>query len=597
MNKIYKIFLSLGVILLLGCQDDNASLNGGTGYLRLTVSESEDVNTRAYNPEQIQVIIREKESKKEVKSTDDWTNWEGESIELSAGEYTIIAKSYEYDNERGFDKPYYYGSQDVTIEAGKENNATVTCKLANVKVTVQYDAALLKALEGHTYSVEVGSSEAGSNIAPLVFANDEKRAAYFPVSELYAKINIDGAEDKTLTQNLAGVKARDHYMLRYKLTDKGSSNVTVAIDPTHNEYAYTFEIDMTPISVTADFEPANAWATFAYLKASNVESTSTTVDPAHVSFQYRKKGATDWIKIETTQDDNGVYTAHLTGLESATEYEYCLAVGEENTSAEAFTTEEAKPLENGDFDDWFMDGSTWYAIHEDNATSRDESKYLISFWDSGNLGASIMGANPTSPEETIVRNGKSAKLASQTVSIAFAAGSLYTGHYVETILEFGIPMKTGARLNFGQPFTSRPIALKGYFQYAPKNITAVGANQPSGTVEKGDPDMCSIYIALTNKTFEINNTDPNKLFNKDAEGVIAYGELPEDLCISTDKKWQDFEIPLIYNNLTEKPTHIIVVCSSSKYGDYFTGGEGSTMYLDDFELVYDGNPRTSEIEE
>jgi hypothetical protein len=33
-----------------------------------------------------------------------------------------------------------------------------------------------------------------------------------------------------------------------------------------------------------------------------------------------------------------------------------------------------------------------------------------------------------------------------------------------------------------------------------------------------------------------------------------------------------------------------VVCSSSKYGDYFTGGDGSIMYLDDFSLIYDDEP-------
>ena len=55
-------------------------------------------------------------------------------------------------------------------------------------------------------------------------------------------------------------------------------------------------------------------------------------------------------------------------------------------------------------------------------------------------------------------------------------------------------------------------------------------------------------------------------------------------------QWKEFNILLKYKNLTEKPTHIIVVCSSSKYGDYFTGGDGSIMYLDDFSLIYDDEP-------
>ena len=589
MKVIYSLIILL-IIAFGSCQEDNASLNSSTGYLRLTVSENEDVNTRAYNPEQIQVIIREKESKKEVKSTDDWTNWEGESIELSAGEYTIIAKSYEYDNERGFDKPYYYGSQDVTIEAGKENNATVTCKLANVKVTVQYDAALLKALEGHTYSVEVGSSEAGSNIAPLTFDNDEKRAAYFPVSDLYAKITIDGSESQTLMQDLENVKARDHYILNYKLTDKGSSNITVAIDPTHNEYAYTFEIDMTPISVTADFEPANAWATFAYLKASNVESTSTTVDPANVSFQYRKKGAIDWVKIETSHDEDGIYTARPTGLEGTTEYEYCLTVGNENTSAETFVTDNATELYNGNFDKWYQNEKTIYA-----------GESGISFWDSSNPGTTtgagaIVNKNPTygvtSPLHTEGSNLQAACLKSEHISVnaiimtveKFAAASLYTGSFG------GLVGMNGAKINFGQPFTARPISLHGFFQYAPAKIDEQDVGN-SGVLKAGDTDICSIYIALSKKVYTVDNTDTNTFIDFEGDNsIIAYGELPIDQCVNTNGGWKEFDIPLKYKNLTEKPAYIIIVCSASKYGDYFTGGHGSTMYLDDFELVYDGTP-------
>ena len=589
MKVIYSLIILL-IIAFGSCQEDNASLNSSTGYLRLTVSESEDVNTRAYNPEQIQVIIREKESKKEVKSTDDWTNWEGESIELSAGEYTIIAKSYEYDNERGFDKPYYYGSQDVTIEAGKENNATVTCKLANVKVTVQYDAALLKALEGHTYSVEVGSSEAGSNIAPLTFDNDEKRAAYFPVSDLYAKITIDGSESQTLMQDLENVKARDHYILNYKLTDKGSSNITVAIDPTHNEYAYTFEIDMTPISVTADFEPANAWATFAYLKASNVESTSTTVDPTNVSFQYRKKGAIDWVKIETFHDEDGIYTARPTGLEGATEYEYCLTVGNENTSAETFVTDNATELYNGNFDKWYQNEKTIYA-----------GESGISFWDSSNPGTTtgagaIVNKNPTygvtSPLHTEGSNLQAACLKSEHISVnaiimtveKFAAASLYTGSFG------GLVGMNGAKINFGQPFTARPISLHGFFQYAPAKIDEQDVGN-SGVLKAGDTDICSIYIALSKKVYTVDNTDTNTFIDFEGDNsIIAYGELPIDQCVNTNGSWKEFDIPLKYKNLTEKPAYIIIVCSASKYGDYFTGGHGSTMYLDDFELIYDGEP-------
>ena len=149
----------------------------------------------------------------------------------------------------------------------------------------------------------------------------------------------------------------------------------------------------------------------------------------------------------------------------------------------------------------------------------------------------------------------------------------------------------GAQIDFGQSFEVRPTALKGYLHYTPGTIDYKGDNQPDNTVNKGDTDINSIFIALTTEIYPIDNTNPTSgLFNKNDERVIAYGELPASECGTTNGQWKEFNIPLEYKSLTVKPKYIIIVCSASKYGDYFTGSTSSVMYLDDFELVYDGEP-------
>jgi hypothetical protein len=37
---------------------------------------------------------------------------------------------------------------------------------------------------------------------------------------------------------------------------------------------------------------------------------------------------------------------------------------------------------------------------------------------------------------------------------------------------------------------------------------------------------------------------------------------------------------------TERPTHIIVVFTSSYLGDYFIGAPGSKLIVDNFKLIY-----------
>ena len=77
-----------------------------------------------------------------------------------------------------------------------------------------------------------------------------------------------------------------------------------------------------------------------------------------------------------------------------------------------------------------------------------------------------------------------------------------------------------------------------------------------------------------------------QLFDVNSEYIIGYGE--KDFTSSTEGEGMiEFNIPVEYRYTNRKPTAIIIVASSSKYGDYFSGGTGSTMWLDDFELVYE----------
>ena len=212
-------------------------------------------------------------------------------------------------------------------------------------------------------------------------------------------------------------------------------------------------------------------------------------------------------------------------------------------------------------------------------------------WDTSNPGSGSFGINPTT-QSTDVKHGdnSAAKLETQYAVIKLAAASLYYGRFNDLV---GI---SGAKIDFGQAFASRPVSFKGWYQYAPEVIDnekqELGS---SGVLKVGDSDQCSIYIILSKGTYQVNNTDVSTLLTAETvwknDQFIAFGELPAEQCKGTDG-WVNFDIPLQYKEgkFGEQPTHLIIVCSSSKYGDYFTGAVGSTMYLDDFSLNYEGTP-------
>ncbi|MDE6333944.1 MAG: PCMD domain-containing protein, partial [Muribaculaceae bacterium] len=250
-----------------------------------------------------------------------------------------------------------------------------------------------------------------------------------------------------------------------------------------------------------------------------------------------------------------------------------------------FTTETPDQMPDSDFESWSKDDKI--IVIGASAASK--------FWDSGNTGsAPLMGVNPTSGSTDYKHSGDySVKLHSQYVGVgilgAFAAGNLFVGEFIGTDGTNGI-------LGWGRQWDTRPSALKGWVKYEPKTVDN-DKNGDCPLIKKGDMDKGIIYIALldnsvikedSGKSYPVivkTKKSGRQLFDKDGANVIAYGELVYDAATAGDGM-VEFEIPIIYRRTDIKPSYIMCTASASIGGDYFVGGEGSTMYLDDLRLVY-----------
>ena len=104
---------------------------------------------------------------------------------------------------------------------------------------------------------------------------------------------------------------------------------------------------------------------------------------------------------------------------------------------------------------------------------------------------------------------------------------------------------------------------------------------------KGEPDTCIVWCALGdwNEPFEIRTKRTDRqLFSPTDPGVIAYGQFQSGVAI---EDYIDVVIDLDYNATDRVPKYIMVTASASKYGDYFTGGNGSVLTIKSYELLYD----------
>ena len=622
MKRIYTFIAALGMVAFFACQDEDGLMESNVGYLTLEVGTDNTTITKAeevYNPEQIAVQIIDATGKV-VEETDDYTKWT-EAIALTPGKYKISASSNGFDGKSAaFDKPYYAGLDSVTIEKGKDVNKEITCTLANVLVTVEFDDAFKAAFKSAEIDV-IDTLNAATSLS-FSLATAESKKGYFPVTGMFADLAVTNQKgtQHSRRDTVRDVKARDNVILRYHVaeSEQGSSSIDVTLDGNTRTFVYTIGVP-TVAQTTLTAEAANAWSNFAYLSGRYI--FDGIEDESKFAFEYQTDGASDWTKVTGLEKGTGnTFTAKATGLTPNTKYKYRLTYNDGEFASEPveFTTEAQTALKYADFNEWYQNQKAWYAIPEAEATSFDNHKeYLNSFWDSGNMGAAMMSKNPTEEATgTEAHSGSSVKMSSQFVGLfgvgKFAAGNIYTGHYYETIMS---PM--GAKIFFGQSFTSRPTQLKGWYKYT--RGTTVDYPKEDDTrkteLQNSGGDQCAIYIALAdnvgldgggqNYAFQIDNTlsadEPDNFkykntidFSEDNKNIVAYGTITEDEAKGTNGQWKEFTIDLEYRDLTRVPKYIIVVASASKYGDYFTGSTSSVMYIDDFSLVYGDEPQVKE---
>ncbi len=305
----------------------------------------------------------------------------------------------------------------------------------------------------------------------------------------------------------------------------------------------------------------NAWATKAQIKALFDGAGEPEV-------QYRKASENEWITVEGAQIAGIGISAEISGLQSGTDYQVRIAREGEFSSVTDFRTEEALQLYNFSFDNWWLDGKVWYPYLQ--GASSDQK-----VWDSANKGAATFIGSSTTPDETFAVSGSSARMESKYAVIAFAAGNLYTGRFDKIA---GV----GAELDWGTPFTSRPASLKGYYSYSPKPIDRVKTPYEDLV---GQMDKCQVLVLLTDwdEPFRINTTAGIFVDVASDPHIIAHAVMESDK--ATDG-FEEFNLELEYRDLERKPKYVVVACCASYLGDYFTGGEGSLMFVDEFEFVY-----------
>lgn len=420
------------------------------------------------------------------------------------------------------------------------------------------------------------------------------------IATVGTKTPIDAIE---VTSLKLGPKDLTEYSLSLSQMTDFTDGLSLEVTSFGLTEVWNLYIEQTDASV--EISKLNPWTTEAYV-------TSIGVAGMENGFMYREKGQQDWIEVNDADitADGGSFTAHIKGLKPETAYELYAVCGSDKTAVKEFVTAPDTAIPNGSFEYASkVAGESYYKFYDPDCGVPDGS---FMFWGSGNgegsegvNGSANMGIVITYIDQLDKVDGKQSVRA-QTSQMAgiLAAGNLFTGQFA------GLVGTSGGKVNFGRPWTERPKAIKLYCKYMTGKMDIVGQNTPPGvTLIKGETyDRADIKVALgywdykkyggtKNSPVHVDTTNPSTFvdFNTD-KSTIGNGNLTlyhdgyslngGQMTTAATDQWIEYTIPINYRDIETLPTHIIISCAASQYGDYFSGCSSSKLWLDKVEAVY-----------
>ena len=401
-------------------------------------------------------------------------------------------------------------------------------------------------------------------------------------------VNLSDVKVKSLKLGPKGVSTYSlniNDIKKFVDADGNSTSVEIEVKSFGDSEYWALFVEHSDISVNV--KSVNVWTKEVYLTAVGVEGQSN-------GFKYRVSGASGWTEVSGSAitTDGGQFTAHITGLEPATTYEFYAYTGEDMTDTSQFTTDPDRQFPNNSFEHFSLVTDATYYKWYDPACDDPESREI--WWACGNgegkdgvAGTGTLGLVLTYPDGNDKKDGDwSVRCESKSLAGVLACGNLFTGRFAKII------GTTGGAVNYGRPWNTRPKALRVWYKYQSGVIDIVGKRPVGDDTKIGDNDRCEIAISVGNWDYKkmggvpespvyVNTTD-GIYYTSKSEGVIGFGHLVSDQ--SCD--WTQVEIPLEYKSLNERPTHIIVTCAASYLGDYLTGSSKTKLWVDKMELVY-----------
>ena len=264
MRKVFRVLLLMAIVLS-ACESEQKRSNMATGMLALNLATSQDVidatTTRAEAGDSGEENTEEDDLVPDVgdftialmdgnvvkTSWDKFSEFPKYAV-VPVGTYTLKAYCGNPEKE-GFESPYYEGTQEITVEDDETVEASITCYLTNVKLSVEYTDAFKKYFSDYSTVIQ---SDGGNSIT---FVKDEVRAAYVKpgVITIYANVvNQNGQTAKWEVGEIDEAKPREFYHIKLDV-DAGSATLKISFDKTTVEKPVEIDVSDEALNIQPPF--------------------------------------------------------------------------------------------------------------------------------------------------------------------------------------------------------------------------------------------------------------------------------------------------------------------------------------------------------
>lgn len=238
-------------------------------------------------------------------------------------------------------------------------------------------------------------------------------------------------------------------------------------------------------------------------------------------------------------------------------------------------------------------GADYYHTIYEMGVNKDGEEVKLFDWASGNPGYVLTDGDPDNAKKpgdfptSVTKDGfighgvKLTTLSTEPLGpmmgSPLAAGNLFLGVF-DLSTAVSKPLK-GTK--FGYDFNYEPTVFRGFFKYTKGKDFQIN-NKEKNKLKEDRWDAYAILFEADTNDFLYGDHDFID------EKIVSIARVPEELKKETNT-WTLFEIPFTYvegkHYDSSKKYKLAIVFSSSEEGSLFNGAIGSTLYIDEVEIL------------